>query len=269
MKNFYFLLTTVLLSALQLVCCGDICPSKYTLELPTPPEAWVSLLGEPCWQVEWVSTDGESRRAALESGENLEVEIPITWTNPIIARPYWPNQNLNPGVFMPAGALFPFDAEKATIRLTWEAGHDAVFYMELAVLDGKKDSKIPANFDWPRFRELFKSGNLSEEVRKDPWTVNWRSVAEKTMSGNFDKRRLVPEKTEAKKIPVGTSPWYGTSPFAQPITVENGEGIFPVRPGVNTWVSSESVLTVNGNTWFLSKLENSHGIVEEASLPVK
>jgi len=256
MKKFYSFLTTIFLSALQLVCCGDICPSKYTLELPTPPEAWVSLLGEPCWQVEWVSTDGESRRAALESGENLEVEIPITWTNPIIARPYWPNQNLSPGVFMPAGALFPFDAEKNTIRLTWEAGHDAVFYMELAVLDGKKDSKIPANFDWPRFRELFKSDELKEEVRKDPWTVDWCSVAEKTMSGNFDKRRLVPEKTEAKKIPAGTGSWYGTSPFAQPITVENGEGIFPVRPGVNTWFSSEAILTVNGNTWMLSKLKN-------------
>jgi len=255
MKNIYFLLTTVLLSALQLVCCGDICPSKYTLKLPKPPEAWVSLMGEPCWQVEWIGRDGESRRAELKSGGKLEVEIPITWANPIIARPYWPNQNLSPGVFMPAGALFPFDAEKDNIRLTWEAGHDAVFYMELAVLDGKKDSKIPANFDWPRFRELFKSGGLSEEVCKDPWLVDWHFVAGKTMSGNFDKRRLVPEKTELKFIPGTLGVWYGTSPFAKPITVENGEGIFPVRPGINTWVSSDMILMVNGNTWFLTKLK--------------
>jgi hypothetical protein len=254
MKNIHFLLTTVLLSALQLARCGDICPSKYTLELPTPPEAWVSLLGEPCWQVEWIGADGESRRAELKSGENLEVEIPITWANPIIARPYWSNQNLSPGIFMPAGALFPFDAEKNTIRLTWEAGHDAVFYMELASFDGKKDTKIPANFDWPRFRELFKSGGLSEEVCKDPWLIDWKSVAEKTMSGNFDRRRLVPEKTEPRFI--GTlGVWYGTSPFAQPLIIESGEDAFPVRPGVNTWFSSDSVLMVNGNTWFLSKLK--------------
>jgi hypothetical protein len=256
MKNIYFLFTTVLLSALQLACCGDICPSKYTLELPKPPEAWISLLGEPCWQVEWIGSDGESRRAELKSGENLEAEIPITWTNPIIARPYWPNQNLSPGVFMPAGALFPFDAKKDSIRLTWEAGHDAVFYMELAVLDGKKDSKIPANFDWPRFRELFKSGDLSEEVCKDPWLVDWRSAAEKTMSGNFDKRRLVPEKTEPKKIPVHAGPWYGNSPFAQPLLFEDEETFFPVRSGINTWFSSDAILMVNGNTWFLTKVKN-------------
>jgi len=226
------------------------------LKLPAPPEAWVSLLGEPSWQVEWTGTDGESRRAELKSGENLEVEIPITWTNPIIARPYWPNRNLSPGIFMPAGALFPFDVKKDTIRLTWEAGHDAVFYMELAVLDGKKDSKIPANFDWPRFRELFKSGGLSEEVCKDPWLIDWRSAAEKTMSGNFDKRRLVPEKTEQIAIPVPSGSWYGTSPFASPITAENGVGFFPVRSKTDVWVSSNGILQANNNTWFLSKLKN-------------
>jgi len=257
MKKLYFILTSVLLSALQLVSCGDLCPSKYTLELPTPPEAWVSLLGEPCWQVEWIGTDGESRRAELKSGEKLEVEIPITWANPIIARPYWSNQNLNPGVFMPAGALFPFDAEKDAIRLTWEAGHDAVFYMELiAVLDGKKSSKIPANFDWPRFRELFKSDVLNEAVRKDPWVVNWRSIAEKTISGNFDRRRLVPQETKQKAIPVPSGIWYGTSPFAEPITVENGEGIFPVHNEVDVWISSNGVLRANSNTWMLYKLKN-------------
>jgi len=256
MKNFYFLFTTVFVSALQLVSCGDICPSKYTLELPNPPESWVSLLGEPCWQVEWFDQNGENRRAELKSGENLEVEIPITWANPIIARPYWSEHSLNSEIFMPAGALFPFDAKKDTIRLSWEAGHDAVFYTELALANEQNSSKIPANFDWVRFRELFSSGVLGEEVRKDPWLVDWRSVAEKTISGNFDRRRLVPEKTEQKAIPVPSGIWYGTSPFAQPIMVENSEGIFPVRPEINVWISSNGILWANSDTWMLYKLKN-------------
>ena len=256
MKNFYFILTTVFVSALQLVCCGDLCPSRYTLELPKPPEFWVSLLGEPRWQVEWTAPNGEIRTADMESGANLEVEIPNNWVNPIIARPYWSQHGINPGVFMPAGALFPFDTEKDAIRLSWQAGHDVVFYRELALAYDQKPVKIPANFDWTRFRELFQSDSLSEEVRKDPWLVNWRSVAEKTISGNFDKRRLVPEKTEPKKIPVLSGLWYGTSPFAEPLSFKNGEAVFPVRPGVNVWVSSEGILQVNGNTWMLTKLNN-------------
>jgi len=256
MKNFYFILTTVFVSALQLVCCGDLCPSRYTLELPKPPESWVSLLGEPRWQVEWTAPNGEICTADVEFGANLEVEIPNTWVNPIIARPYWSQHGINPGIFMPAGALFPFDTEKDAIRLSWQAGHDVVFYRELALAYDQKPVKIPANFDWMRFRELFSSDTLNEEVRKDPWLINWRSVAEKTISGNFDKRRLVPEKTEPKKIPVRSVLWYGTSPFADPLSFKNGEAIFPVRPGVNVWVSSDGILQVNGNTWMLTKLKN-------------
>jgi len=253
MKNFYFKLTIVLVLALKLASCGDLCPSKYTLELPNPPQSWVSLLGEPCWQVEWMNPNGEKQTVELKSGENLEVEIPINWANPVISWPYWPKHNISPGIFMPAGALFPFDTEKDTLRLSWSAGHEVVFYQELAMVNNQKITKIPANFDWPRFRELFQSETLNEEVRKNPWLVNWRSVAEKTISGNFDKRRLVPEKTELKKIPVPSGPWYGTSPFAQPLLFENNEAIFPIRSGVNVWVSSDGILQVNGNIWMLTK----------------
>jgi hypothetical protein len=256
MKNIYFLFTTVFVSALQLVCCGDICPSKYTLELPNPPESWVSLLGEPCWRVEWFDQNGENRRAELKSGENLEVEIPITWANPVIARPYWPEHGLNSGIFMPAGALFPFDAKKDAIRLSWEAGRDAVFYMELIFANEQNSSKIPANFDWPRFRELFSSDVLGEAVRKDPWLIDWRSVAEKTISGNFDRRRLVPKETKPKVIPDTSGIWYGTSPFAEPLVIESGEDVFPVSVKINVWVSSNGILWANSDTWILYKWKN-------------
>jgi len=250
----------ILVSALQLVCCGDICPSKYVLELPKPPESWVSLLGEPCWRIEWLTPNGEGKTADLHPGEGLEVEIPTTWANPVIARPYWERHNLGPGIFMPAGALFPFDVKNGVIRLSWAAGHDAVFYDELSIANNEKPAKIPANFDWIRFREFFQSDALGEDVRKDPWLIDWRSVAEKTISGNFDKRRFVPEKTEIKKIPVPYGTWYGTSPFAEPLSFENGESSFvessfPIRPGFNVWVNKSGILRVSGNIWIFSKLD--------------
>jgi hypothetical protein len=256
MKNFNFKLTTVFVLALQLVCCRDLSPSKYVLNLPKPPEIWVSLLGEPCWRVEWFAPNGEKQAVNIQSTGNFEVELPVTWTNPVIAWPYWPVHNLSPGVFMPAGALFPFDIKENTLNLSWEAGPDVVFYMELALAcaNEQKSAKIPSNFDWPRFRELFHDETLNKETCEDPWLVNWRSVAEKTVSANFDKRRLVPEKTESMNIPVPTGPWYGTSPFAKPLLFENDADVaFKLRPGINLWISADGILRVNGKTWVFYK----------------
>jgi hypothetical protein len=257
MKILNFKLLTVLVLVLQLASCREVCPSKYVLELPKPPESWVLILGEPCWLIEWIAPDGQNKRAELTNGRNFEVEIPVTWTNPVIAWPYWPEHRLVSGVFMPAGALFPFDVEKDTVHLSWEAGKDAVFYRELALADGQNPVKIPANFDWLRFRELFSAETLSKEVCEDPWLVNWQYIAEKTISANFDRRRLVPEKTESKTIPVPPGRWYGTSPFAKPLSFANNTGvIFPVRPGVNLWVSADGILRVNGNTWVFTESRN-------------
>jgi hypothetical protein len=259
MKINYFKLTIVFVLTLQLACCGDLSPSKYVLKLPNPPEIWVSLLGEPCWRVEWFAPNGQKQTADLQSAGNFEVELPVTWTNPVIAWPYWPAYNLNPGLFMPAGALFPFDIEENTLKLSWEAGADVVFYMELALAcaNEQKPSKTPVNFDWPRFRGLFHDETLGNEVRKDPWLVNWRSVAEKTVSSSFDKRRLVPEKTESMNLPVPSGPWYGTSPFAKPLLFDDKADVtFKTRPGINLWVSADGILRVNGKTWVFSKMKD-------------
>ncbi|WP_461256293.1 hypothetical protein [Treponema sp. R80B11-R83G3] len=259
MKNFNFKLTTVFVLALQLICCKDLSPSKYVLNLPKPPEKWVSLLGKPCWRLEWFAPNGEKQAADFQSTGNLEVELPVTWANPVIAWPYWPEHNLGPGLFMPAGAIIPFNIEKNTLQLSWERGPDVIFYMELALAcaNEQKPSKTPANFDWPRFRELFHDETLNKDVREDPWLVNWRQVAEKTVSANFDKRRLVPEKTESMHIPVPTGLWYGTSPFAKPLLFENDADVaFNARPGINLWVSMDGILRVNGKTWVFSKMRD-------------
>jgi len=240
----------VIALALQFTCCADRFSSWYTLEFPRSPQSWVSILGEPHWRVEWLAPDGRRQSADLSPGGSLQIELPSTWVNPVIARPYWPGHNLYAGLFMPAGALFPFDVNKNRLCLSWEAGTDAVFYWELASANGGNMSRIPANFDWSRFRELFKSETLREDVREDPWLVDWSAVAESTVSSTFYQSRLRPEAAASATLPVPAGPWYGASPFSQPLYFAEDEArIFQVRAGVNTWVSAAGILRVNGGAW--------------------
>jgi len=212
--------------------------------------------------VEWVDPDGQKQIMLLEpilTAENglqlnsLQINLPVTWASPVTAWPYWQHHNLIPGLFKPAGAIFPIDADGNRLKLTWEAGVDAVFFWELALANEGNYSRVPSNFDWQRFRELFTSGVLREEVCKDPWLVNWRSVAERTVNGNFDRRRLVPEATNEIEIPIAACTWYGTSPFSKPIIfAEDEPSIFKIRPAINIWVSKEGILRADGNVWILS-----------------
>jgi hypothetical protein len=141
------------------------------------------------------------------------------------------------------------------MHLSWTAGPDTVFYWELAYANNDKEAKIPANFDWPRFRELFETKVLSEAVCKDPWLVDWRSVAEKTINSNFDRRRIVPQAFESVSIQAGCGPWYGSSPFAEPLFFNEGEEpVFPVRQGINVWISGEGILRCSGKTWVFKKI---------------
>jgi hypothetical protein len=210
-------------------------------------------LGEPYWRLEWLDSGGKEQMADIPPGKSMEIELPITWTNPVTASPFWPGHNLIPGLFKPAGALFPFDVYGERLCLSWKAGPDAVFYRELVLANGQDSRKIPANFDWPRFRELFNSDKLNEAVRSDPWLVDWHLVAEKTISSNFDQRRLVPEAAESINISVPAGPWYGVSSFTEPLYFTEGiNPVFPVRPGINVWISSEGILRINGKTWILA-----------------
>ncbi len=143
-----------------LVCCGELNPSSYTVIPPPPPEEWVSLLGGvggalPHWRLEWLDKNGTRRTADLLPGKSAKIEIPATWANPVAAWPYWPGHNLPPGIFKPAGAIFPFDVEGDRLYLSWKAGVDTVFYWELAQASRQNTAKLPSNFDWTRFRKLF------------------------------------------------------------------------------------------------------------------
>jgi len=255
MKTLYLKLTIVLVVSVLLGSCADRFSSGYVLELPEVPEPWVSLLGQPGWRIEWFDSGGGKKIMDIPQGSGMEIEIPVTWANPVTASPYWQNYNLNPGLFKPAGAIFPFDANGSRLCLSWEGGADAVFYWELLLAERQGNSNLPGNFDWPRFRALFKEGTLSEEVCENPWLVNWRSVAEKTALNGFDRRRLVSETAVYKTFPVPSGSWYGTSPFSKPLVFEEGElPAFPVSSGINVWISSEGILKVNGDVWVFKEI---------------
>ncbi|MCL2441527.1 MAG: hypothetical protein FWD14_07280 [Treponema sp.] len=249
MKTFNIKLSTFLTLVLLLgSSCGERFPDKYVIELPSAPEAWTSLFGYPHWRVEWLDPNGQKQILDIR-GNSLKIELPVTWANPVTAWPYWPDYDLIPGIFKPAGGLFPFDTNGSRLYLSWEAGADTVFYWELLYASQNNLSRFPANFDWLRFRELFLD-TLSESVRSDPWLVNWRSVAERTAAGNFDRRRLVPEPAETRVFPVPAVTWYGSSPFSKPLVFQDDEiPEFPVRPGLNVWISSKGILKVNNDVW--------------------
>jgi hypothetical protein len=242
--------------SLFLACCGDFLNSRFILELPQAPETWVALLGEPNWRVEWLDTNGQKQKADVSPGKSLEIETLNTWANPVTAWPYWPACNLAPGVFKPAGALFPFDLAGKSLNLSWKAGPDTVFYWELARAS-QDNSRTPARFDWQRFRELFETDALNEEVRKDPWLVDWGYVAGKTVSSSFDRRRLVPKALDYINIPVSSGPWYGASPFAEPLLFTDGAPrAFPVTSAnVDAWISAEGILRGNRKTWIFAVWE--------------
>jgi hypothetical protein len=176
--------------------------------------------------------------------------------------PYWPEKGLAPGVFKPAGAIFPFDVSGRKISLSWQGGVDACMFRELAeasgTAEGRAVSRLPQNFNWPRFRQLFSDQSVNENVRADPWLADWHNIAEKTIRSSFDKRRLVPEARTSLKVPVGLGPWIGSSPFAAPLVFDSVPS-FPVRnvtgqSAADTWVSAEGILHCNTETWmFLEK----------------
>jgi hypothetical protein len=237
-------------------CGHDLTDSRYSLELPEIPPVWASLFGEPQWRIEWLNPEGRKERTVIGSGEKPEIRIPRTWTSAVIAWPYWPEQGTAPGFFKPAGALFPFDAAAGnggSLALGWRGGVDAFLYWELAAAGETSDiraaARLPENFNWPRFRELFNDESVDKEVRRDPWLADWRGLARKIVQSGFDKRRLVPEARAETRIPLPPGIWAGSSPFAEPLTFGEGAAVFPVRETIDTWVSEAGILRCNREAW--------------------
>jgi hypothetical protein len=243
-----------LLAGLIVSGCGrSLVDSVYSLELPDLPPSWEDLLGPPQWRVEWISPGGKKERFITAGG--LEISIPQTWATPVSAGPFWPDAGISPGLFYPAGAIFPFDLSGDTLSLSWRGGVDAVLYWELAAAaQGAADSgspvRRPGNFDWPRFRELLKDPSIPEEVRLDPWTVDWKAAAVRFVLSGFDKRRIVPEPQKELAFPVPAGSWIGLSPFAPSRIFDRDEmPVFPAGSKTGSWFSSAGILRYNTETW--------------------
>jgi len=267
MKTYF--LAVVSCTALLLNSCGEsLTDPDFALELPVIPQVWEDVLGSPDWRIEWVNEEGRKESMTVRGSGGWNISLPQTWASAVSAYPFWPEKGLGPGIFKPAGAIFPYDASGKRLILSWQGGVDAVLYWELARAYGgapagaagqEEESperaavaRLPMNFNWPRFRRLFDDPSLNAEVRADPWLADWAGIAEKTVKSGFDKRRLVPEARNDLSVPVGPGPWIGASPFAAPLVFEGGvTPVFPVRPTADTWVSAEGLLRCNSETWIL------------------
>jgi len=251
MKSSFF--TFIVCAGFVLHGCGEsLVDSRYSVEMPALPPAWVALLGSPYWQIEWLNSEG-GKEVAFARNSGVEISLPSTWISPVSAKPFWPDRGLGPGIFKPAGAIFPFDVSGKSLVLSWQGGVDANLYWELAAAygaAGQESVRLPWNFNWPRFRLLLSDPTLNAEVRADPWLADWSGIAAKIVQSGFDKRRLVPEARSVREIPVGPGPWIGASPFAPPLVFE-AVPVFPVRQAADTWVSAEGVLRCNTETWIL------------------
>jgi len=248
--------------------CGEaLTDSGFALELPDLPQAWEDVLGSPNWRIEWVNTEGRKEAVTVKGNGGLTIYPPQTWVSAVSAFPFWPEKGLGPGIFRPAGAIFPYDASGGRLILSWQGGVDACLYWEMARACGGKGQeenqpeesqeraavkRLPMNFNWPRFRLLFDDPSVNAEVRADPWLADWAGIAAKIIQSGFDKRRLVPEARSALTVPVSPGPWIGASPYAAPLLFETTP-VFLVRPTADTWVSKEGVLRCNSETWILIK----------------
>ncbi|GHV44795.1 hypothetical protein AGMMS49546_29340 [Spirochaetia bacterium] len=270
-------LLAALFTALLLCGCGNsLVDSRFVINFPELPPAWPELLGPPRWRVEWIGPAGN--RESLETGASggIEINIPPTQPSPVLAWPFWPARGpgIVPGSFRPAGAIFPFDAAGGRLNLSWQGGIDAFFYHALARASAQAAAqaadqaagngsspdtglRVPQNFDWPRFRELFEDPGVSAEFRADPWTADWAAIAANVVKSGFDKRRFKPQAREELRVNVSRGPWIGTSPFAAPLLFEEDLPLFPVRPGTESdaWYSADGILRCAGTSWIFRPWE--------------
>jgi hypothetical protein len=270
------LLVIVVITGFFLFGCGEsLVDTRYKLELPELPATWETMLDRPHWRVEWVNDKGRKEIKIIPERGSLEIDLPPTIASAVSAFPFWPEMGINPGIFKPAGAIFPFDVSGKSLVLSWRGGVDAALYWEFLKVASRtgfeEDTtppevdiplgaeravvpRLPWNFDWPRFRQLFDDSSLNVEILADPWLADWHSIASKIVQSGFDKRRLVPKARNSLHIPVGQGPWIGTSPFASPLYFETNP-VFLVSATADTWISSEGLLRCNTEAWIVIEWE--------------
>jgi hypothetical protein len=233
-------------------CANPVLPSRYTLEFPRLPDSWAEVLGSPSWKVEWYGRDGNRECAVVDA--DFAVPSFSEWPNPVTAWPFWPDRGIEAGIFRPAGAMYPFDVSDGVLRMSWRAGADAGFYQALEEARSRKESANPqrkaAFFDWPRFREFFAS-KAPAKLREDPWLVDWKEAAEKTVNSGFRTSYIKARKQAATEVLIPhDGPWFSTSPFR---AAENWTGgsveAVPLSKETELWVCSGGMLFLSTDAW--------------------
>ena len=262
MKALFYSLITVLLLVFAGCDNGPI-RSSYRPVLPELPRNRKAILGDAHWRLEWVGEAGVWQECELAPGQEMPgLSLMQEWSIPVLAWPFWPEKGLLPLMMRPAGVIFPWDTYGEKVYLSWSCGPEAFFWKELAAASASSASssaapasgtgRFPWYFDWPRFRELFSSGNINEDVRRDPWLADWRSIAQKTVQSGFDSRRIVPRPLAEISISGLGGRWIGSSPFAPPIDAPpDGPLNIKAADTPDTWVSSQGVLKCSTDGWVL------------------
>jgi hypothetical protein len=230
-------------------CSNPVIHESYRIKFPDLPESWLEVLGEANWHTEWIGKDGNLHSAEVEPEGLAYAGLAQEWASPVSAWPYWPDKGIRYGVMKPSGAIFPLDVSGGSIQLTWSGGIDAIFFRELAALNSEK--RLPHNFNWVRFRELFSGGVLSEDILLDPWLADWKEIAAKTVLSGFDRRRIISQKRTSISLTVPASgPWTGTSPFMRTGDWQKGETI-TLKAGavVDSYFCPEGILHYSPDAW--------------------
>jgi hypothetical protein len=236
-------------------CESRILPPLYRVELPSLPPEWEEVLGAAQWRVEWIDPQGTIRSLETDGVQGVDLELIETWPNPVLAYPCWPDRDIAPGIFRPAGALYPFDVREGRISLSWKGGVEAWFYRCLreapARNSGETGNRRPELFDWPRFRALLESSDIDAKASADLWLPDWQAIADKTLQSGFDKKRIKPRAVEELPLIIPwTGLYLGSSPFAEAAYWEKDETvIFSVDAGVDTYVSDGGILRYTRGAW--------------------
>jgi hypothetical protein len=208
-------------------CAEPVIAPAYRVNFPEPPAVWTDALGPPSWELFWTDSRGVLRSARYPESAEPRIELAQERASPLLARPFWPaGARLQSGLMKSAGAIFPFDADGDSVRLSWEGGVSAEFYLALArarlapkagTAGGASSAgkRRPEWFNWPRFRALLGSDGIPEDLREDPWLADWEAVAAKTVESGWNSSRIkAAERTLFAVVIPADGTWFGTSPFA-------------------------------------------------------
>ena len=230
--------------------------SSYEVLLPELPEFWEEILGEAHCRLEWLDRQGFWKALDLAPNEAMPgLSIIEERSNPVYAWPYWPSRKLFPGLMHPAGAVYPWDISNGVINFSWRAGIEAVFWEEMAAAERAstaQEARLPWYFDWPRFRTLLLTGSIPESVKQNPWTADWKDIAQRTIQSGFLSSRIRSKETKEISIQLNDpgGRWINSSAFSSPIyTDQDGMLILTVTETPDIWVSEGGMIKASTAGW--------------------